>query len=129
MKTYWITYASILLSYLIFSVVWIGVEHTMPPTPKVIYTCLAAMGLLIVAISTFGLKGLLLVPLSLFIWATVVDAGLGVYFHGNPFYLSSAWPDNKIIEVVQNGYLYTLFKGIGILVTQGLLRYLSANKF
>lgn len=131
MKFYWSVYAVVLVTYLAYSTAWIVVQNTMPPLPKIIATGIAVLTLGYISLGTSKnicgkyWKGILLWPSSLFIWAFVVDAFIGTVFHGNPFYMSeNTWPDQQLLVVVQNGYLYAAFKAIAIGVTFPLRRYI-----
>ena len=124
---YWLTYSSTLLSYLIFSITWISVAHTMPVLPKIIGTSVCVMVVVVIAwYRARSWKLICLLPISFFIWITVVDASIGLWFHKDIFYMSvDTWPDNWTVQIVQNGEGYAIFKALMILWSSGFLKYLK----
>ena len=124
--TYWLTYRITLLSYLIFSIGWISIAHTMPALPKIIGTSVCALVVVVYGIVKLKRKFWNVIPLSLFMWAFVVDSVIGTWFHGSLFYLSeTTWPDRIILEIFHNGVLYALLKGWGIIISWRLSTYNS----
>lgn len=127
MRYYWIIYSITLLAYLFFNILWIDSEHTFPKKVKIIVTagCMTFLSIALFA----GLysdaiplwKFILVAPLSITFWATIVDFMIGIAFHGDPFYLSkNTWPDQQILRIVNNGYFYTIFKLAALIVLGGL---------
>ena len=132
MKQYWKKYAICLLAYLVINIIYIEVNHTMPAHIKATLTGGAMLILLTFGtITAYNLSGnwwrvIWIIPLSVVLWATTVDAVLGLWFHGDIFYLSkNTWPDKEILRVVQNGKLYAVTKGIILLVSAPLLYYVK----
>ena len=135
MKWFWITYSLTLLSYLAFSISWISFAHTMPALPKIMGTSVCVSVVVVIGLlNTKKLTGrlwpfLLLVPLCVGFWATSVDAIIGLWFHGSVFYMSeTTWPDMQILEIVQSGEGYAIYKGIWMVFSFSLINVFNKQK-
>ena len=134
MKNYWKIYSITLLAYIFFNILWIDARNGLENDIKIVATsgCMIFLFIAgIIAVKSDGAKlwcVILLIPISIIFWATMVDFFIGLAFHGNPFYLSNTWPDSKIIKVVQNGQLYAIFKLIAMIVCATLTYYITINK-
>ena len=127
MKNYWKHFCIGLFLYIGFGYIFISTYGKMSMPIKITVTGFCMIYLFSVGIRELSYlknklwKIILIIPLSITLWALSVDLFTGLFFHGNPFYLGNSWPDNLI---KMPGELYFILKSTAALVFSGLLYYI-----